>query len=166
VRAVPVFETIVLYLPRLMWTEWSSKDDPPRDLHPEWEAITLTFQLGCRTMQAGSSSTGVYLAGDWACFHPGYSQYECRGAFRLDDQNLDMGWVPAQNVLHHWKIELRRTGQHTITISDGVNVEQGPFVYHWNKQYYALNYVLPIWHGGCDEVIAGKLCVVCNVPRA
>lgn len=155
----PLVEVIVQYLPPLEWHSWQQPTDRGLEIPPDCQRITLDFELGCRTMAAGSNSTGVLVAGDWLCFHPGYSSPP--GAFRVGaSDNQDMGCVPAQNRLHEFHIELTRSGHHTARVVDGESRHKC-FEYAWDQVYpaFAHNVLEPLSYGGCAEAFAGRVCI-------
>lgn len=91
--------------------------------------VTINVKLGCgKKHYPGQLSTGIEACGEYLCFHPGYRWPA--GAFRgFGLPNTDMGFTPEQDVLHPWKIVIRRSGNHEVSISSGSDPTISPYTY-------------------------------------
>ena len=106
----------------------------------------------------GSRSSGIEACGEYLCFHPGYSMPH--GAYRgFGLPNTDMGFVPAQDVLHPWEINIRRSGYHTVSIGDGMDPSRQPFLHECSVNEKPLlpsersaGYCKRVCTGGNDDV--------------
>jgi hypothetical protein len=79
--------------------------------------IVIIADIGADSSN-GDFNVGIVLDDTPIVFHPGYETVP--GAFRIGTgSNLDMGFVPANGVLHHWEIEVSPVGQVSISITDG-----------------------------------------------
>jgi len=171
----PLADLVLSYWPVLGWQGWdglpnAARPTTTRALCPAISAIELHFGLGCSAalQPPGVASTGLWLANRWVCFHPGYSMGP-RGAFRIGDgSNCDMGWVPGPNVLHQWHVTLRRSGHHSLVITDGTagseaDGDGGPqtFSYTWLEPLATLLHANgglgALVCGGSPHVLAGPL---------
>jgi hypothetical protein len=79
---------------------------------------------------AGSYHAGLQIGGNRLIFHPGYTDPNgtLRGAFRVEGpggfSNVDMGFVPNVNVLHHMQVAIDAAdGQFAITLTAGDDSE-------------------------------------------
>jgi hypothetical protein len=94
--------------------------------------VTIKLDLGGASVNAGPGSWGVALevGPNRIIFHPGFAGSGLRGAFRVEGAGgsvypfvqYDMGFTPAENVLHHMEIAINEaTGRFDIKITDGAN---------------------------------------------
>lgn len=72
-----------------------------------------------------SYNTGLVIGDNTVVFHPGCEQDGIRGHLRIDGSggfdNQDVGWIPAEAVLHHLVVVSDGTGNFTGTLTDGTN---------------------------------------------
>jgi hypothetical protein len=83
-------------------------------------AYTLTADVGADNSN-GSYNVGLVVGQNLIIFHPGLAG----GAFRVDGPggfgNTNMGFTPANNVLHQMQISHDGAGNFNITVTDGAN---------------------------------------------
>ena len=99
------------------------------DPTPLGDPVVIRADIGA-TNSNGNYNVGLMIGSDRIVFHPGYSNNDpnnlIRGALRVegpggDSINQDMGWVPANNVLHHFEVSITPAGLVTYTVTDGSN---------------------------------------------
>lgn len=94
--------------------------------------VTINVDIGGASVNAGPGSWAVALAVgvNRLIFHPGFAAPGRRGAFRVEGAGgsefpfveYDMGFTPAENVLHHMEVTINEaTGRFDIKITDGAN---------------------------------------------
>ena len=83
--------------------------------------ITIFAQIGAGNSN-GDYNVGLVLGDNNLVFHPGYP---AGGAFRVEGPggfgNQDMGFVPANDVLHQFEFHSFPNGDVTIRVTDGQN---------------------------------------------
>lgn len=85
------------------------------------EDIVIDLDVGAE-LSNGSYNVGLLVGGNRMVFHPGFTGIP--GAFRVDGGggfgNSDMGFVPANAVLHQMRVvQFHDTGLFQITVTDG-----------------------------------------------
>jgi hypothetical protein len=94
--------------------------------------VTIKVDIGGASVNTGPGSWAVALAVgvNRLIFHPGFAAPGLRGAFRVEGfggseypfVQYDMGFTPAENVLHHMEVTINEaTGRFDIKITDGAN---------------------------------------------
>ena len=90
--------------------------------------LTIEADIGTHVSNAWFD-TGLDLGEVFITFGPGYAGDGGRGWFKInnlwgagDVDGTDMGFVPANDVMHHFKVVwTQNTGQYDVTITDGAN---------------------------------------------
>lgn len=86
---------------------------------PYYFAADVTY---AGNTSSGCCNVGLQIGTNRIVFHPGFSG---GGAFRVDGPggfgNQNMGFVPANNVLHHIEVEALPGGIFNLTFTDGAN---------------------------------------------
>ena len=100
--------------------------------------LTIEGDVGAN-VNNGWFGVGLTLGGVVINFAPGYAAQGGRGWFKIDNpwgggdvDGTDMGYVPANVVMHHIKVTWKQqAGQYDITITDGANSTH-VFHYVWS----------------------------------
>lgn len=101
--------------------------------------IEITAELGGGdgvTSAPCGYNTGLVIGDNTIVFHPGCELNGVRGHLRIDGpggfSNQDVGWVPAENVLHRLVVVSDGTGNFTGTLTDGTNASH-TFSFAWTN---------------------------------
>ncbi len=84
--------------------------------------LKITADIGA-TLSNGGYNVGLNIGQNNIVFHPGFAGIP--GAFRVDGPggfgNTSLGFIPANNVLHHLEVIEHSNGLFEITLIDGLN---------------------------------------------
>lgn len=102
-------------------------------------AFTVRADIGS-DLNNGAYPIGLRISENRFVFHPGYTGIP--GAFRIEGtdashDNQDMGFVPANDVLHHFEIVADGDGNFNITVIDGEDPNNVFTTSFYNSSYVA-----------------------------